>query len=365
MYVTYCHASSSFLFIFLSLCFSGLGSSLTCIITCRLYHHNPWMDTAMDECPSFHLYLSNPTSFLMQRFAGMTLPVANFLAKNVLCILDDPTDDSQRIGAREFGLWIRGLPTLIGTSESITDTHAHPRVSSTTFVYGLPLASASASHHPSSRLASAAAAGGSPPRPAVGLRAIPQNASMDPVLDHGNPGSTLPFALDHVFNEEFDDEELYQREEQQTEDSHSPSVWSLSTTKRSKRRLLGKGKTRSTLASQYPALLSELQPYVSPSSNWRNASRPPGIGEGSSISTTSSLQSYYTANTSLLSYSTNSTSAQSSNMSFSYSVTSINSRKSRKNVLYPRRVHPLPDAVSSVHSLPPDVRFLVSFCYHR
>jgi len=36
-------------------------------------------------------------------------------------------------------------------------------------------------------------------------------------------------------------------------------------------------------------------------------------------------------------------------MSFPYSVTSINSRKSRKNVLYPRRAHPVPVAVSSEH----------------
>lgn len=39
---------------------------------------------------------------------------------------------------------------------------------------------------------------------------------------------------------------------------------------------------------------------------------------------------------------TNTGSTLSSNISFPYSVTSINSRKSRKNVLYPRRAHPLP-----------------------
>jgi len=50
-------------------------------------------------------------------------------------------------------------------------------------------------------------------------------------------------------------------------------------------------------------------------------------------------------------------------MSFPYSVASINSRKSRKNVLYPRRVHPPPVAVVSERSVLPDaliwqVRFL-------
>ncbi|KAH9177225.1 hypothetical protein EDB89DRAFT_1519716 [Lactarius sanguifluus] len=59
-----------------------------------------------------------------------------------------------------------------------------------------------------------------------------------------------------------------------------------------------------------------------------------------------SPQSYYFADSSL-SYST--MNSLSSNTSFPYSVTSINSRKSRKNVLYPRRTHPLPVAVSSEH----------------
>ena len=48
--------------------------------------------------------------FFMGRFAGTTLPVANFLVENVFRILDDPTDDSQR-GTREFGVWIRDLST--------------------------------------------------------------------------------------------------------------------------------------------------------------------------------------------------------------------------------------------------------------
>jgi hypothetical protein len=79
-------------------------------------------------------------------------------------------------------------------------------------------------------------------------------------------------------------------------------------------------------------------------------------------STDSSYRSYHTANASPLSYlTTNSTSTLSSNMSFPFSVTSINSRKSRKNVLYPRRVHPpplLPVPVAPEHPASSDVRFL-------
>ncbi|KAF8268247.1 hypothetical protein EI94DRAFT_1196413 [Lactarius quietus] len=57
--------------------------------------------------------------------------------------------------------------------------------------------------------------------------------------------------------------------------------------------------------------------------------------------------SCYTADSSL-SYSTMYPgSPRSSDMSFDYSVASINSYKSRKNVLYPHRAHPMPIAASS------------------
>ncbi|KAI9435447.1 hypothetical protein H4582DRAFT_649233 [Lactarius indigo] len=87
-------------------------------------------------------------------------------------------------------------------------------------------------------------------------------------------------------------------------------------------------------------------------------------GPGAQPSNTSSLQSYYTAPylhpsdaspqsnyfaDSSPTYSAMNSESLSSNMSFPYSVTSINSRKSHKNVLYPRRAHPLPDTVSSEH----------------
>ncbi|KAH9044941.1 hypothetical protein EDB83DRAFT_2523589 [Lactarius deliciosus] len=62
-----------------------------------------------------------------------------------------------------------------------------------------------------------------------------------------------------------------------------------------------------------------------------------------------SSQSYYSADSSLSYPTTNSASTWSSNISFPYSITSINSRKSRKNVLYPRRAHPLPVAAPSEH----------------
>jgi|SRR6266702_2671863 len=68
-------------------------------------------------------------------------------------------------------------------------------------------------------------------------------------------------------------------------------------------------------------------------------SGPKNYGRPASLrSTDSSLQSYYTADTSPSSP----TSTCSSNMSFPYSVTSVHSYKSKKNILYPRREHPPP-----------------------
>ena len=135
----------------------------------------------------------------------MTLPVANFLVENVFCILDNPTDDSQRIGAREFGVWIRDLPTLIGASQPLTNahTHSHSRVPSTV------VASAPTSCRPSSRPTSTA--GGSPRRPPVVLRAVISQNPADPVLDHDGPHGTLSPVLDLVLNEEDDDEEQQQQ----------------------------------------------------------------------------------------------------------------------------------------------------------
>ena len=81
------------------------------------------MDTAKGVCPLFNQYLSTQTNFFMQRFANMTLPVATFLVENVFCVLDDPTSGFQRIGAREFGIWVRDLPTLLAASQPGTRTH--------------------------------------------------------------------------------------------------------------------------------------------------------------------------------------------------------------------------------------------------
>lgn len=49
----------------------------------------------------------------------MNLEVAEFLVTRVFCILADPEDDSQRIGAAEFGDWVRRLPALLRQGSDI------------------------------------------------------------------------------------------------------------------------------------------------------------------------------------------------------------------------------------------------------
>lgn len=189
----------------------------------------------------------------------MTLPVANFLVENVFCILEDPTDDSQRIGAREFGIWVRDLPTFMAAAQPVTHTHTHSRVPSTASIAtGHPIASAPPSRRPSSRPPSVAS--GSPRRPPVVLRSLTRNASVGPVHDSdGSDGAALP-ALEFVLDEEDEEEQqqLPQRQEQHDEEvrSPSPSVRSNSNTKRRKRGRKGKGTTPSMDHIQTSELLA-------------------------------------------------------------------------------------------------------------
>jgi hypothetical protein len=195
----------------------------------------------------------------MRRFAGMTLPVADFLVKNVFCILDDPTDDLQRIGAREFGWWIRDLPTLMGASQPAT--HTHSRAPSTaSIINGHPIASAPASSRPASRQASIAGTS-SPRRPSVALRSLSRH-TVDPVLDRDGPDSVLSPTLSSALNEEDEEEEVpdqQEQQQQQADDSRSPSLRSTSTTKRRKRGRKGKGMTPSLDHIQTSELLASAQ----------------------------------------------------------------------------------------------------------
>jgi hypothetical protein len=119
-----------------------------------LYHFNPWTDTTEGACSSFSLYRQHPVNFFLHRFAGMTPAVAEFLAARVFNVLPiDPEldsedqDDSARIGAREFGMWAKSLPDLLGPPPTMSigmggmsTGMGHKRVISTSSTTGHPLA---------------------------------------------------------------------------------------------------------------------------------------------------------------------------------------------------------------------------------
>ncbi|KAK7692963.1 hypothetical protein QCA50_004604 [Cerrena zonata] len=122
--------------------------SLGIVLINMLYHYNPWSDTTQGVCPSFELYLRDPITFFMSRFTGMTLPVAEFLTRNVFCILEDPQDDSSRVSAREFGRWARELPSLFN---GVAPGTGHRRNMSISSTVGYALASVPQSRRPSLR----------------------------------------------------------------------------------------------------------------------------------------------------------------------------------------------------------------------
>ncbi|KAI0062852.1 kinase-like protein [Artomyces pyxidatus] len=210
--------------------------SLGIVLVNMLYHYNPWTDTAHGGCSSFEQFRQQPISFLMQRFTGMTLPVANFLVDNVFCILDDPTDDSQRIGAREFSAWVKDLPTRLGPQQHARPTHS--RVASAASITGHPISSVPPSRRPSSR---ASMANASPLRPPVALSGVSRSRapSLGPAFEHDlgeferEHGETqLPPVLDQEDEEEHEDV-----------DGRSVSRRSTSTKRRKRGARKGKGTT--------------------------------------------------------------------------------------------------------------------------
>jgi hypothetical protein len=148
-----------------------------------LYHCNPWTDTDQGACSTFDLYLRDPINFFMTRFLGMTRAVAEFLAKSVFCVLDDPDDDSQRISAREFGLWVRNLPSLLGG-------HGMQRTVSNSSTQGYRLqVSTPLSHRPSSRHPSGSAT--TVRTPAIPPRSLSRAPSLGFAYEDPNELSTV------------------------------------------------------------------------------------------------------------------------------------------------------------------------------
>ncbi|KAG8779349.1 hypothetical protein FRC16_003452, partial [Serendipita sp. 398] len=113
--------------------------SLGMVLINMIYHANPWMTTALGQCPSFDYFLREPIAFFMDRFPGMTPAVAEFFARRVFCLLNNPSDPvgsnaftsnyGRRINAEDFGLWSRDLHLHLGPSARRTASVAFQQFS--------------------------------------------------------------------------------------------------------------------------------------------------------------------------------------------------------------------------------------------
>ncbi|KAF9038336.1 kinase-like protein [Hymenopellis radicata] len=153
--------------------------SLGIVLINMLYHYNPWTDTHQGACKSFDLFRRSPVDFFLQRFTGMTRPVAEMLANRVFNVLEDTNDDSSRISAVEFGSWVKDLPELLGNHP--TPVH-HQRGLSISSTQGYPIStSVPPSHRPSSRQASRTSS--AIRTPAMATRSLSRAPSLEPAYE--------------------------------------------------------------------------------------------------------------------------------------------------------------------------------------
>jgi serine/threonine protein kinase len=208
--------------------------SLGIVLINMLYHYNPWTDTKQGACNSFDLFRQQPVSFFMQRFVGMTRPVAEHLANKVFNVLDDPKDDSERISAAEFGIWAKDLPDLLGSQSP-----GHQRAGSTaSLTHGHRIScSIPISHRPSSRQASGTAS--TIRTPAVQSRSLSRAGSFGPAFEtaYEKPEtSELSTVIDQDVEEQEEEREYREFQDNDGRESEvGTDSRSASTNKRRKR----------------------------------------------------------------------------------------------------------------------------------
>ncbi|KAF5388844.1 hypothetical protein D9757_005661 [Collybiopsis confluens] len=186
--------------------------SLGIVLINMLYHYNPWTDTAEGVCSTFALFRKDPVIFFMYRFAGMTQPVAEFLAHKVFNILEDPEDDLKRTSASGFGTWVRELPELLTDDPKPRKGHQR-NVSITSLTHGFSItASTPVSHRPQSRQASVSGSNAIQ-TPAIPSRSLSRAPSLGPAYEHAEIHE-----LSTVYDQEIEVEELEVKDEEPREE---------------------------------------------------------------------------------------------------------------------------------------------------
>jgi len=198
--------------------------SLGIVLINMLYHYNPWTDTAEGACSSFDLYRRDPVNFFVNRFSGMTRGVAEFLATQVFCILEGDQDDSRRISASEFGVWVKAnLVNMLGG-------HGMQRTVSTSSTHGYSITSIPISHRPMSRNPSTATAARGTPQ--IQSRSLSRAPSLGPAYEREEK-----FELSTVIDQEDEDDIVVHEQEASNNllDFDEAASRSASTSKRRKR----------------------------------------------------------------------------------------------------------------------------------
>ncbi|KAJ7039219.1 hypothetical protein C8F04DRAFT_1087539 [Mycena alexandri] len=209
--------------------------SLGIVLINMLYHFNPWTDTKVGACNSFDLFRQQPVTFFMQRFVGMTRPVAEHFAYKVFNVLDDPKDDSERISAADFGLWAKDLPDLLSNQSP-----GHKRAGSTaSLTHGHRIScSIPLSHRPSSRQASGTTS--TIRTPAIQSRSLSRAGSFGAAFEtaYEKPeASELSTVIDQDAEEQEEEREYRQFQDNDKDGGESVNTESrsASTNKRRKR----------------------------------------------------------------------------------------------------------------------------------
>ncbi|KAJ7124942.1 hypothetical protein C8R44DRAFT_127031 [Mycena epipterygia] len=220
--------------------------SLGIVLINMLYHYNPWTDTKEGACNSFDLFRQQPVTFFMQRFVGMTRPVAEHLANKVFNVLDDPKDDSERISAADFGIWAKDLPDLLGSQSP-----GHHRAGSTaSLTHGHRIScSIPISHRPSSRQASGTAS--TIRTPAIQSRSLSRAGSFGPAFEsaYEKPeASELSTVIDQEMEEQEEEREYREFQDNDGRESEAGTESRSASTNKRRKRGARKGK-----GSQPPA----------------------------------------------------------------------------------------------------------------
>ncbi|KAJ7874711.1 hypothetical protein B0H14DRAFT_2717247 [Mycena olivaceomarginata] len=225
--------------------------SLGIVLINMLYHINPWTDTKEGECNSFDVFRQQPVNFFMQRFVGMTRPVAEHLANKVFNVLDDPKDDSERISAADFGIWSKDLPDLLGNH-----TPGHRRAGSTASTHGHRIScSIPLSHRPCSRQASGTASAAR--TPAIAPRSLSRHGSFGPAFEtaYEKPEtSELSTVIDQDTEEQEEEREFREALDKDKDGAESVGTDSRSaSTNKRRKRGARKGKGSSQPPSTQPS----------------------------------------------------------------------------------------------------------------